>query len=174
MKDMKKTSLLLMVALVLALPAVSRAQGVNFSGTWKADKIDPPVDPRNGRAPGAGGGAGGGGEANDAFGASIRDLFAQAPTSLVITQTDSQIAVQVGSETASYTLDDKMMVVPAGDVDALKTHAHWDGQKLHLHFKKGMNWGRDILSMNGGKLIVTRDVESGGGSTTFTVTYTKQ
>jgi hypothetical protein len=171
---MTKTSVLLLLALVLALPALSLAQGVNFSGTWKMAQIDPPVDPRNGRAPGAGGGAGGGGDANDAYGASIRDLFAQAPTSLVITQTASQITVQVGTEKGTYTLDDKMMVEPAGDINGLKTHAHWDGQKLHLHFKKGMNWGRDILSMNAGKLVVTRDVESGGGSTTFTITFTKQ
>jgi hypothetical protein len=173
-KDMRKTSLLLLLALVLALPALTQAQGVNFSGTWKMDHIDPPVDPRNGHPPTAGGGLGGGGDTNNAYGASVRDLFAQAPPSLAITQTDSQITVQVGSETATYTMDDKLMVVPEGDVNGLKTHAHWDGKKLHLHFKKGMNWGRDILSMNDGKLVVMRDVESGGGSTTFTITYTKQ
>jgi hypothetical protein len=173
-KNMRKLSVLLILALILALPAILLAQSVNFSGTWKADKVDPPADLRNGRPPATGGGAGGGGDANDAYGASVRDLFAQAPMSLVITQTDSQITVQVGSEKATYTMDDKMMVVPAGDINGLKTHAHWDGQKLHLHFKKGMNWGRDILSMNAGKLVVTRDVESGGGSTTFTVTYSKQ
>jgi hypothetical protein len=171
---MRNTSVLLVLALILALPALSRAQGVNFSGNWKMAQINPPVDARNGRAPGSGGGAGGGGDANNAYGASIRDLFAQAPTSLVITQTGSQITVQVGSEKGTYTFDDKMMVVPAGDINGLKTHAHWDGQKLHLHFKKGMNWGRDILSMDAGKLVVTRDVESGGGSTTFTITYAKQ
>jgi hypothetical protein len=76
----------------------------------------------------------------------------------------------VGTEKATYTMDDKMMVEPEGDINGLKTHAHWDGSKLHLHFKKGMNWGRDILSMQNGKLVVTRDVESGGGSTTFTIT----
>ena len=66
-----------------------------------------------------------------------------------------------------------LAVTPAGDINALKTWAHWDGAKLHLHFKKGMNWGRDILSMNDGKMVVLRDVESGGGSTTFSVTYSK-
>lgn len=92
----------------------------------------------------------------------------------MIKQTATDLTVQVGNESASYTLDDKMMVVPAGDVNALKTHAHWDGSRLHLHFKKGMNWGRDILSMEGDKLVVLRDVESGGGSTTFKITYSKQ
>jgi hypothetical protein len=170
---MKKINLLLIVALVLTLPALVRAQAANFAGTWRADKVDPPVDPRNGHPPGTGGGAGGGGDANNEYGASIRDLFAQAPASLVITQTGSQITVQVGAEKATYTMDDKLIVDPEGDIDGLKTHAHWDGSKLHLHFKKGMNWGRDILSMENGKLVVVRDVESGGGSTTFKITYSK-
>jgi hypothetical protein len=167
---MRKTSVSLALALILCLPGLSRAQGVNFSGTWKLVQIDPPADPRNGRPPVTGGGTG---EAANDYAASIRDLFVQAPSSLVITQTDSQITIQVGSEKASYTMDDKVMVVPASDINGLKTQAHWDGAKLHLHFKKGMNWGRDILSMNDGKLIVVRDVESGGGSTVFTITYTK-
>src|ERR1051326_4593883 len=99
---------------------------------------------------------------------------AEAPASLVIMQTGAEMTVRVGNEKTSYTLDDKLMVVPPGDVLALKTHAHWEGQKLHLHFKKGMNWGRDILGMEGGKLVVVRDVESGGASTTFKITYSKQ
>ena len=170
---MTKTSVVLLV-LIAVVPALLQAQAVNFSGSWKMEKIDPAVDPRNGRTPGSGGGAGGGGDANNPYGASIRELFAQAPASMVITQTAAEMTVRVGNEKTSYTLDDKMMVVPAGDVLALKTHAHWEGQKLHLHFKKGMNWGRDILSMEGGKLVVVRDVESGGASTTFKITFSKQ
>lgn len=170
---MRKIIVLPALALALLLPALSRAQGVNFSGTWKLAQIDPPTDLRNGRAPTTGGGAGGGGDAANDYAASIRDLFVQAPSSLAITQTDSQITVQVGAEKATYTMDDKLMVTPAGDANALKTHAHWEGTKLHLHFKKGMNWGRDILSMKDGNLVVVRDVESGGGSTVFTITYTK-
>jgi len=171
---MRLTSVLLALALILVVSAWTLAQNVNFSGTWKMDRIDPPNDPRNGRPPGSGGGAGGGGDANNEYAASIRDLFTQAPASIVITQAATGMTVQVGSEKASYTLDDKMMVLPAGDVNALKTHAHWEGQQLHLHFKKGMNWGRDILSMEAGKLVVVRDVESGGASTTFKITYSKQ
>jgi hypothetical protein len=171
---MTKTSVVLVLALIAVVPVLVHAQAVNFSGTWKMDKIDPAVDPRNGRPPAGGGGAGGGGDASNPYGASIRELFAQAPASLVITQTATEMTVRVGNEKTSYTLDDKMMVVPPGDVLALKTHAHWEGQKLHLHFKKGMNWGRDILSMESGKLVVVRDVESGGASTTFKITYSKQ
>ena len=171
---MAKRNLLLLLILTLALPVLSRAQAMpNFSGNWKLAQIDPPVDPRNGRPPTAGGGLGGGGDADNAYGASIREIFAQAPQMMNVTQTANQITVQLGPEKASYTLDDKQMVTPAGDPNALKTWAHWDGTKLHLHFKKGMNWGRDILSMSDGKLVVLRDVESGGGSTTFTVTYSK-
>jgi hypothetical protein len=169
----RRISLLLMVV-TLVLPAISRAQGTaNFSGTWKIAQIDPRVDPRNGRPPGPGGGLGGGGDAESAYGASIREIFAQAPQMFVITQSANQITVQMGSEKETYTLDDKPMVTPAGDMNALKTWAHWDGAKLHLHFKKGMNWGRDILSMSDGKLVVLRDIESGGGSTTYTLTYSK-
>ena len=165
---------LLLLVVSLMLPAILRAQGTpNFSGTWKVEKVDPAVDPRNGRAPAAGGGLGGGGDAENAYGASIREIFAQAPQMMIITQTANQITVQLGPEKESYTLDDKLMITPEGDLNALKTRAHWDGTKLHLHFKKGMNWGRDILSLSDGKLVVLRDVESGGGSTTFMITYSK-
>lgn len=171
---MPKRIPLVLLALALASPVISRAQGTaNFSGTWKVEKIDPPVDPRNGRPPGPGGGLGGGGDADNAYGASIREIFAQAPEMMIIEQTANQITVQVGSEKESYTLDDKLMVTPVADPNALKTRAHWDGTKLHLHFKKGMNWGRDILSLSDGKLVVLRDIESGGGSTTYSLTYSK-
>jgi hypothetical protein len=171
---MAKRNLPLLLIFTLALSVISRAQAMpNFSGNWKFAQIEPPVDPRNGRPPSAGGGLGGGGDADNAYGASIREIFAQAPQTIIITQTVNQMAVQIGSEKESYTLDDKPMVTPAGDPNALKTWAHWDGTKLHLHFKKGMNWGRDILSLSDGKLVVLRDVESGGGSTTFNITYSK-
>jgi hypothetical protein len=171
---MAKKKLLLFFVLTLILPAILGAQGMpNFSGTWKRAQIDPPIDPRNGRAPGAGGGLGGGGDADNAYGASIREIFAQAPQMMIITQTANEMTVQLGAEKETYTLDDKQTVTPPGDLNALKTWAHWDGTKLHLHFKKGMNWGRDILSLSDGRLVVVRDVESGGGSTTFTITYSK-
>src|SRR5215472_7893700 len=120
---MTKTSIVLVLALIVAVPAPMHAQTVNFSGTWKMDKIDPPVDPRNGRPPAGGGGAGGGGDINNAYGASIRELFSQAPAFLVIAQTATEMTVRVGNEKISYTLDDKMTAVPAGDVTALKSHA---------------------------------------------------
>ena len=81
--------------------------------------------------------------------------------------------MQTGSTKAVYKLDNTLTVTPPDDIDALKTRAHWEGSSLHLHFKKGMNFGRDVLSLNGGTLSILRDLESGGGSTTRTITYAK-
>jgi len=92
-------------------------------------------------------------------------VFAQAPAAIVITQSPGNVALQFGSATASYGFDGKTTSTPPGDVDALKTRAHWDGGELYLHFKQGMNWGRDILSLSGGTLTIVRDLESGGAST---------
>jgi hypothetical protein len=155
---------LIAAALVAALPITSPAQySPNFAGTWKLGTVDPPV------AAGRGGGRGGGGIS----GPLADTILGQAPDTLVITQTNSEIVVQIGSAKAVYTLDNKTMATPEGDVNALKTRAHWDGAKLHLHFKQGMNWGRDVLSVSGGTLTLVRDLESGGQSTTRTLTYSK-
>ena len=164
---MTRRSVLLMLALVVAVSAIPRAQGsANFSGMWKLDRTDPPIEAGRG-------GRGGGGGAGAGRGAAASPTFGQAPESLVITQTATGVTVQIGSAKAVYTLDGNLTVTPPGVVTALKTRAHWDGGKLHLHYKEGMNFGRDILSLSGGTLTVVRDLESGGGSTTRTLTYTK-
>jgi len=36
-----------------------------------------------------------------------------------------------------------------------------------------MNWGRDMLTINGRTLTIVRDLESGGQSTTRTITFSK-
>ena len=161
---MRGRGLLIALALIAALPAVTSAQySPSFSGTWKLGAVDPPV------AAGRGGGRGGGG-----IGGPLADtILGQAPDTLVITQTGSDLTVQIGAAKAVYTLDNKTMATPEGDVNALKTRAHWDGAKLHLHFKQGMNWGRDILTVSGVTLTLVRDLESGGQSTTRTLTYSK-
>jgi hypothetical protein len=156
---MTKRVVLLSMALALALPAMTRAQGaVNFSGPWTLDKTNPPLPAGRG-----GGNAGGGGD--EAFGAVTQTV--------VITQTGTELTVQAGPMKAVYKLDGNMTVTPAGDVNGLKTRAHWDGAKLHLHFKRGQNWCRDVLSVNGKTLTILRDLEAGGGSTTRTITYAK-
>jgi hypothetical protein len=161
---MTKSSLLLLLALVVLWPTVTPAQGrANFSGTWKIASADPPVPAGRGR------GAAGGGVS----GPYADTMLAQAPEVMVFTQTATTITVQMGSAKIVYTLDDKTTELPPGDVMAFKSRAHWDGTKLHLHYKQGMNWGRDVLTLSGTTLTVVRDLESGGQSTTRSLTYQK-
>jgi hypothetical protein len=161
---MMKSRLLLLLALVALWPAMTPAQGsANFSGTWKMASVDPPVPAGRGRGA-AGGGIGG---------PYAETMLAQAPDTLVITQTPTAVTVQIGSTTIAYTLDDKTTELPPGDVMAFKSRAHWNGATLHLHYKQGMNWGRDVLTLSGPTLTVVRDLESGGQSTTRTLTYAK-
>jgi hypothetical protein len=154
--------MVLLFGCVLAFAATVGAQGTpNLSGTWKLATINPPLGTgRGGGAPGPGG----------PYGATT---FADAPDTLVITQTGNDVTVQIGATKETFTLDDKITEVPPGDVNALKTRAHWEGAKLHLHFKQAMNFGRDVLTANGNTLTLLRDLETGGQSTTRTMTYTK-
>jgi hypothetical protein len=161
---MTKSSLLLLLALIVLWPAVTPAQGpANFSGTWKIASADPPAPAGRGRGA-AGGGVGG---------PYAETMLAQAPEVMVLTQNATTITVQMGSAKIVYTLDDKTTELPPGDVMAFKSRAHWDGTTLHLHYKQGMNWGRDVLTLNGTTLTVVRDLESGGQSTTRALTYQK-
>ena len=161
---MKRSSLLLLLALVVAWPAVMPAQGhANFAGTWKIASAAPPAPADRGRGA-AGGGIGG---------PYAETMLAPAPETMVLTQNANTITVQIGSATIVYTLDDKTTELPPGDVMAFKSRAHWDGATLHLHYKQGMNWGRDVLTLSGTTLTAVRDLESGGQSTTRTLTYTK-
>jgi hypothetical protein len=164
MTTARRLPLLFLTALVAVWPAVASAQGpANFSGTWKMASADPPVPAGRGRGA-TGGGIGGPYAAT---------MLAPAPETMVITQTASNLLVQIGSATIVYTLDDKTTELPPGDVMAFKSRAHWKGATLHLHYKQGMNWGRDMLTISGTTLTIVRDLESGGQSTTRTLTYTK-
>jgi hypothetical protein len=150
--------------LLVAVSGAGRAQSTpNFTGTWKLTQADPP--PPAGRGRGAAGGG--------ISGPFADTLLAQAPEIVSITQSGSEIAVQIGSAKAVYTLDNNTKTTPEGDVNGLKTRAHWDRAALHLHYKQGMNWGRDVLTISGGTLTVVRDLESGGQSTTRKLTYSK-
>jgi hypothetical protein len=160
---MTKPGLLLLLALVVLWPAVTPAQSPNFSGTWKIASADPP--PPAGRGRGAAGGG--------ISGPYAETILAQAPEVMVLTQNATTITVQMGSAKIVFTLDDKTTELPPGDVMAFKSRAHWDGAKLHLHYKQGMNWGRDVLTLSGTTLTVVRDLESGGQSTTRVLTYQK-
>ena len=162
---MTTSRLLLLVTLVAMLwPAATRAQShADFSGTWKISTVDPPAPAGRGR--GAAGGGIGGPYADT--------MLAQAPETMVVTQNATTVTVQIGSARIVYTLDDKTTELPPGDVMAFKSRAHWTGAALHLHYKQGMNWGRDVLTISGTTLTSVRDLESGGQSTTRTLTYTK-
>lgn len=163
---MTRHRLLIVLALVAAVPLAARGQAnANFGGTWKLSQVEPPVPA--GRGGGRGGGGGG------ISGPYADTILAPAPDTLTITQSGAQLTVQIGSAKAVYTLDNKTMSMPDGDVLALKTRAHWESGKLHLHYKQGMNWGRDVLSISGPTLTLVRDLESGGQSTTRTLTYSK-
>jgi len=159
---MTQSRMVLLIGCVLAFAASVGAQGTpRLAGTWKLATINPPIATgRAGGAPGPGG----------PYGATT---FAAAPENLVITQGANDVTVQIGATKEVFTLDDKTTEVPAGDVNALKTRAHWEGAKLHLHYKQAMNFGRDVLSVNGETLTMLRDLETGGQSTTRTMTYTK-
>jgi hypothetical protein len=155
-------SLVLALAIAVMEPTVVRGQGqANFSGTWKLASANPAVP--------AGRGGGGGGN-NGPYAAT---MFAPAPDTMTITQSASSITVQIGQSKIVYTLDNQMTELPPGDVMAFKSRAHWENGALHLHNKQGMNWGRDVLTMSGANLTVVRDLESGGGSSTRTLKYTK-
>lgn len=159
---MKNHQVLLLAGFVYAASAVVGAQGSpSFSGTWKLGSANPPVP--------AGRGGGGGGIS----GPYATTTFAQAPESMTIAQSASDVVVTIGASRAVYTLDNNVKEDPPGEVTALKTWSHWEGPRLHLHYKQGMNWGRDVLSISGATLTVVRDLESGGGSTTRTLTYSK-
>ncbi|HZR24747.1 MAG TPA: peptidyl-alpha-hydroxyglycine alpha-amidating lyase family protein [Vicinamibacterales bacterium] len=141
----------------------SGAGGTSFAGAWKLTNAVPPPPAGPGRGANAGG----------ISGPYADSIFAQAPGAVTVTQAANSVAIEIGGKTATYTLDTKLTAVPPNDVNALKTRAHWDGESLHLHYKQGMNWGRDVLTLNGQTLTITRDLESGGQSTTRVLTYSK-
>jgi len=152
------------MALIALSPVVTLAQGrANFSGTWKIASVDPPVPAGRGRGA-AGGGIGG---------PYAETMLAQAPETMILTQDATTITAQIGSAKIVYTLDDSTTELPPGDVMAFKSRAHWNGATLHLHYKQAMNWGRDVLTLSGTTLTLVRDLESGGQSTTRTLTYNK-
>ena len=106
---MKKRVVLWLVALALLVPGGVWAQGnASVSGTWKLDKVDPPLPTGRG---GRGGGGGGGNTYEE-------NVFSPAPTSLVITQTPTEVTVQTGSTKAVYKLDNSLTVMPVGDAPA--------------------------------------------------------
>ena len=176
---------LLLLAAGLALPVTALAQGKpDFSGTWKfvSSKLPPDIPASMiaqpfkvglervpcGVVPGQAGPPG----ACGAWGIPAQTM--------VITQTANEITVEgthfgLGAPMkVTYKLDgsdtlwDAPWVIQSGEGIPMKwkSRARWDGNKLVLY-----TWNlapraalemRDALSLEGGQLIIFRDVEHGG------------
>jgi len=154
---------LLLVALVLVLPTVGRAQAKpDFSGTWKYDKSEPPG------YKGTGGG------------------WAIPASTFVLRQTGSDITVESdtygkpmkmvykldGSDTITEAQGESQSGVAA--VVRWRTKARWDGNKLVLYtWNTALNQMRDTMTLSGGQITIARVTENPGGSTTTRLLYNK-
>ncbi len=168
------------VALVLALPVASPVhaqEAVNFSGTWKFVKQDPPNRAgRGGEVPALSGSRSGGTRALEV-----------APVTLTITQSGDDMTFESTMSdgwvrTLAIKLDFTVTVNPLppdGDggesriSGPTKTRGRWMGDKLYLHQTQGLGQRRDILTMSGDVLSIQRDYETPGGSGTLYMTFNK-
>ncbi|MEP7309196.1 MAG: hypothetical protein ABJA98_27140 [Acidobacteriota bacterium] len=163
---MRRAVLLSFAALALTAPVALYGQGPgptvkvpNFAGNW-VYQVPPPVEGR-----GAGprvGGLDGGGYTN----------WGPVAATLIITQTATEITLDRGSGETKwvYRLDGTELVIPdpsnkePGGPYPFKTKTRVDGAKLILYTRQGLNQQRDILTVNGNVLNMTRDTETPPGS----------
>ena len=167
-----RRAVLLLVTLALAAPvttwAQARGQGAalklpDFSGKWSYQR--PAEGGRGGR------GAGGGPRVGGLDGGGYTNWGPAAPT-LVITQTTTEITLDRGPGETKwvYKLDGTEQVIPdptnkePGGPYPFKTKVRVDGAKLILYTRQGLNQQRDILTLNGTVLNMTRDTETPPGS----------
>ena len=153
----------LLVALVLTAPvtafAQARGQGApvkipDFTGKWTYR-----------------GGQGGGLRVGGLEGGGFNNWGPAAPT-LIITQTAIEITLDRGPGETKwvYTLNGGENVIPdptnkePGGPYPFKTKARVDGAKLILYTRQGLNQQRDVLTVNGNVLNMTRDTETPPGS----------
>ena len=163
---MRRAVRLSCVVLALAVPITLSAQAPgatvkvpNFSGKWSYQA--PPVAADRGAGPRVGGLNGGG----------YTNWGPAAPT-IVITQTASEITFDRGPGETQwvYRLDGTEHVIPdptnkePGGPYPFKTKARVDGARLILYTRQGLNQQRDILTLNGNVLNMTRDTETPPGS----------
>lgn len=151
---MKRFLLTAILALVAPVVVWTQAKTPNFSGTWKYE-ASPAVTVRVGSLNGGG----------------YNNWGPAAPT-LVIIQSATEITLDRGPGETKwvYRLDGTEQVVPdptntePGGPYPFKTKARWEGDKLVLYTRQGLNQQRDILTLNGAVLNITRDTETPPGS----------
>ena len=168
--------IMLVVALVLAVSAAGSGQGkADFSGTWKLSKAEP-AGYTGPRAP-------------NTLTPSPGAAWGATSTTLTIKQTANDITVESTSfgnnerRTFAYTLDNKEKVTDDPKHPGIAgwkwmTKGRWDGDTLVLFTYQGWNQVRDKLTLNGGQLTISREIDGQtGGSTAATgpqtLTYTK-
>jgi len=161
----------LVVALALTTPltvfvqALGQAAPVkipDFAGKWTYR-----VPPSSGRAGGQGGALRIGGLEGGGF-----NNWGPAAPMLIITQTATEITLDRGPGETKwvYALNGTEKVIPdptnkePGGPYPFKTKARVDGAKLILYTRQGLNQQRDILTVNGNVLNMTRDTETPPGS----------
>ena len=171
---------LLFVALALTAPVARWAQArgpqgrgqsapvkvPDFAGKWSY-QVPPPAE--GGRGGGRGGG--GGPRVGGLDGGGFNNWGPAAPT-LVITQTATAITLDRGPGETKwvYKLDGTENVIPdptntePGGPYPFKTKTRVDGARLILYTRQGLNQQRDILTLNGNVLNMTRDTETPPGS----------
>ena len=150
-------SLVMALTMAVAVPSggwPQAAKVTDFSGTWKYEASGA-TGPRVG-------GLEGGGYVN----------WGPAAPTLVITQSATEITLDRGPGETKwvYRLDGMERLVPdptntePGGPYPFKTKARWDGPKLVLYTRQGLNQQRDILTLAGSVLRITRDTETPPGS----------
>jgi hypothetical protein len=150
------------LVLALALPVIAHGQAKpDFSGTWMVNEKEPST--YNG---------------SNGWG---------VPSTMVIKQSATEITIESGQFAAQpmrvvYKLDGSDNIWDAsgssqsGVTTTVKwrTKAKWDGDKLVLFtWNTALNQMRDIMTLSGGSLTVTRATEQPGPSTNAVLTYRK-
>jgi hypothetical protein len=164
---MKRMTALLSAAAVAVMTVGVFAQTPNFAGKWS--RVDDPAAAAP--AGGAGGGRGFGG----------RGGFGQEVT---ITQDASTIKMewmqgQGGMQTRTYKLDGSdsvnQVMGRGGEAAPQTSKAVWEGGKLVITTTTQFGENKQVLSMEGGNLVVeqTNPGRGGGAPTTTKITYKK-
>jgi hypothetical protein len=154
---MKRVTLFVAVlTLAVAVPLSSQASP-NFSGAWTFGTIEPQNN--------AGGMAG--------WGAAEKGVvIKQSANEVVVERSAKRHVYKLDGSTAWFDIPDPTNKEPGGPY-SFKTRARWDGAQLVLFTRQGLNQMREILTLDGGKLTILRDLEAPPGSRTSTLVFTK-